>query len=277
MASTPIDNSAFLPTASVGPQEPKRSFLFRFFQKHRHALNDWMAGFSRIPNSPVMDPRAFEWTAELSRHADVIREEAMAIYRHRDAIPPLKELSPDHHGIATDDSWRSFFLIGYGQRIAENIARAPRTTALVERIPGLNSAFFSILAPGAVIPRHRGVTKAFITAHLGLKVPRDAANCTMEVDDQRVQWCEGEWVVFDDTYEHEVWNNTGETRIILLCQVARPLRMPGSWLARAIMAYVRASPFVRDATRNLVGWEEAFKRAEGNVPVAGRGQACGQG
>ena len=267
MSKTLTDRNAFQPQAHEAQAEPKRSFLFKFFQKHRHGINDWLAGFSRIPNTPVLDAGDFDWTAELAKHADVIRDEAMAIYRHQNAIPPLKDLSPDHAGIATDDSWRSFFLIGYGERIHENIARAPQTTALAEKIPGLNSAFFSILAPGTVIPRHRGVTKAFITAHLGLKVPSDAKNCTMEVEDQRVQWGEGEWVVFDDTYEHEVWNNTDETRIILLCQVARPMRAPGSWLSKAIMAYVRASPFVREAKNNLTGWEEAFKKAEANIPV----------
>ena len=164
MASIPTERDSFRPKSHEASDQPKRSFLFKFFQKHRHAINDWLAGFSRISNGPVLNAADFDWTAELAKHSDVIREEALAIYRHQDAIPPLKDLSPDHAGIATDDSWRSFFLIGYGEHIHENIARAPRTAALAEQIPGLNSAFFSILAPGTVIPRHRGVTKAFITA-----------------------------------------------------------------------------------------------------------------
>ncbi len=210
----------------------------------------------------MFDARNFPWMAGIAKHWQEIQREAQEIYGHVDAIPPLRDISADHRGIIEDDSWRSFFLIGYGNRIEENIARAPRTAELVSAIPGLNSAFFSILAPGAHISRHRGVTKAFITAHLGVVVPTKWHDCTMQVEDQDLNWREGEWLVFDDTYEHEVWNRTDQHRIVLLCQFARPLRFPGSALAWALMRYVRASPFVREAKDNLVDWETAFARAE---------------
>ena len=94
------------------------------------------------------------------------------------------------------------------------------------RFPGLNSAFFSILAPGTHIPEHRGVTKGLITCHLGLIVPRDG-DVRMRVGDRIVRWAEGETLVFDDTYDHEVWNETSGTRVVLLIQFERPLRQPG--------------------------------------------------
>ena len=231
--------------------DPGRPLHYRFFKKQRHRVNDIMAASSRISNDPVLDPAQFSWTDAIADHWRDIREEALAIYEHRDAIPPLREISPDHRGIVKDNAWRSFFLIGYGHRQEANIARAPRTAELVRQIPGLNSAFFSILAPGSVITPHRGVTKAFITAHLGLVVPKDTDGLWMRVDDQRIGWREGEWTVFDDTYEHEVRNDTDETRIILLCQVERPLAAPGKWLAAGLMAYVQRSHFVREAKENL--------------------------
>ncbi len=239
-----------------------RSALFHFLRKRRHGFNRAIASSSCITNDPVLDPRDFGWTGELARHWEDIQREAQSIYSHVEAVPPLREISADHRGIIKDNSWRSFFLIGYGIRAEENIARAPRTAELVAGIPGLNSAFFSILAPGAHISRHRGVTKAFVTAHLGVVVPRNWQDCTMQVEDQNLHWREGEWIVFDDTYEHEVWNRTDQHRIVLLCQFARPLRFPGSALAWALMRYVRASPFVREARDNLVDWETAFARAE---------------
>ncbi|MEM7664527.1 MAG: aspartyl/asparaginyl beta-hydroxylase domain-containing protein [Pseudomonadota bacterium] len=235
---------------------------YRLAKKQRHKANAIIASSSLISNDPVLDPSTFDWTAKLRKNWQVIRDEAVAIYRHRQAIPPLREISPDHRRIMKDDSWRSFFLVGYGHHQEENIARAPRTAELVAGIPGLNSAFFSILTPGAVIAPHRGVTKAFITAHLGIKVPRDREACWMRVADQRVHWSEGEWTMFDDTYEHEVRNDTDETRIVLLCQVARPLRAPGSWLASATLGYVRRSSFVQEAKDNLADWETVYARAE---------------
>lgn len=235
---------------------------YRFLKKQRHIGNNLIARSSLIPNDPVLDQNDFDWAREIRPHWQAIRDEALAIFRHKEAIPPLREISPDHRRIVQDNSWRSFFLIGYGVRAEENIARAPLTTDLVSRIPGLNSAFFSILASGSTIVPHRGVTKAFITAHLGLVVPEDQGKLWMRVDDQRIGWREGEWTVFDDTYEHEVQNNTDQTRIVLLCQIARPLGWPGNWMAAALMNYVRRSHFVQDARKNMSDWETAFAKAE---------------
>ncbi|WAT18393.1 aspartyl/asparaginyl beta-hydroxylase domain-containing protein [Aurantiacibacter sp. MUD11] len=240
----------------------KRSFLYRWLKQRRHALNAWGAKYSKIPDEPVLDPALFDWTAEIAAHWTDIRDEALAIYRQVDAIPPLRRISPDHRRIAQDDSWRSFFLIGYGNEVPENIARAPRTFALANRIPQLNSAFFSILAPGAHIVRHRGVSKSFFTAHLGLSVPDKWQDCTIQVEDQDLHWRDGEWTIFDDTCEHEVWNRTDQPRIILLCQVGRPLRWPASWVARAFMAYIKHSPFVTEAKRELAVWDDAYRKAE---------------
>lgn len=243
-------------------KDNSKPLIYRFLKRQRRFGNDLIAQSSQISNDPVLDAADFDWAQAIAPHWQDIRDEALAIYRHKDAIPPLREISPDHRRIVKDNSWRSFFLIGYGVRAEENIARAPRTAKLVSRIPGLNSAFFSILAPGTTIVPHRGVTKAFITAHLGLKVPSDSDKLWMRVDDQRIGWREGEWTVFDDTYEHEVRNDTDETRIVLLCQIERPLGFPGKWLAAALMSYVRRSHFVQDARQNMANWEVAYARAE---------------
>ena len=140
-----------------------RPLHYRFAKKQRHKMNSVIANSSLISNDAVLDPSQFDWSDPLARDWQAIRDEALEIFEHREAIPPLREVSPDHRRIMQDNSWRSFFLVGYGHRIEENMARAPRTSALLGQIPGLNSAFFSILAPGAVIIPHRGVTKAFIT------------------------------------------------------------------------------------------------------------------
>lgn len=241
---------------------PKRGLFYRLLKKYRFKINEVGARYSLIPNDPVLDADLFPWAAHIAENWIEIRGEAMAIYAHVNANPPLRRISPDHRRIAEDDRWRSFFLIGYGNEAPQNLARAPSTARLIRQIPNLNSAFFSILAPGAHIARHRGVTKSFFTAHLGLSVPKDRQACRMNVDQQTVHWDDGEWTVFDDTYEHEVWNDTNEPRIILLCQVGHPLRAPGSWMARAFDWYIKRSPFVAEAKRELGQWETAMQESE---------------
>ena len=215
-----------------------------------------------MSTDPVLDMRIFAWTQLLRDHWQAIRDEAVAIALRGEASPSLATISPDHRAIAEVDKWRSFFLWGYGYRIDDNADRCPRTAALVEQIPGINSAFFSILAPGTHIPAHRGVSKGLITCHLGLIVPRDG-DVRMRVHDRIVRWAEGETLVFDDTYRHEVWNDTSGTRVVLLIQFARPLRNPGKWVADRILAIIKRSAFVQEARANISTWNAAVKRLDG--------------
>lgn len=230
--------------------------------KHFRGLFDRLiATSSLVSNAPVLDVRDFAWTQILRENWQAIRDEAMTVALRGNAAPSLSTISPDHRAIAEVDKWRSFFIWGYGYRIDENADRCPRTAALVEQIPGLNSAFFSILAPGTHIPDHRGVTKGLITCHLGLVVPRDG-DVRMRVHDRIVRWSEGQTLVFDDTYQHEVWNDTEGTRVVLLIQFERPLRNPGKWIADTFLRIVRRSPFVQEARDNIQTWNAAVKQLD---------------
>lgn len=241
--------------------EPNRPLIIRFGKHLRGIFDRLIASSSLVPNDPVLDVRSFAWTQMLRDNWQVIRGEALAVALQGQASPSLSTISPDHRAIAKPNMWRSFFLWGYSFRIDDNAERCPRTTALVEQIPGLNSAFFSILSPGTHIPAHRGVTKGLITCHLGLIVPRDG-DVRMRVDNRVVRWAEGETLVFDDTYDHEVWNDTSGTRVVLLVQFARPLRNPGKWLADFFLGFVRRSAFVQEARANIASWNEAVRRLE---------------
>ncbi|MEI9926478.1 MAG: aspartyl/asparaginyl beta-hydroxylase domain-containing protein [Sphingomonas sp.] len=241
-----------------GGSAPRRPWLIRY-GKHLRGLFDRLVGAcSLISNEPVLDVRDFPWTALLREHWQTIRDEAQAAALDRHAAPPLAAVSPDHRAIAAAHRWRSFFLWGYGYSIDENLAHCPVTRAIVEQIPGLNSAFFSILAPGAHIPEHRGVTKGLVTCHLGLVVPRDG-DVRMRIHDRIVRWSEGETLVFDDTYRHEVWNETSGTRVVLLVQFRRPLKQPGRWIADKFLNVLRYSAFVQEARANVVQWHAAMK------------------
>ena len=245
------------------PDQPRRPAIIRYGKKLRPYLDGMIARSSLVPNDPVLDPALFPWTAILRESWQAIRDEALAVMQDSAAIPALRRISPDHARIAEDDSWRSFFLVGYGERIEENLARCPATAAVLAQVPGLNSGFLSILKPGTHIPRHRGVTKGLLTCHLGLQVPDGPIR--MQVGDRTVGWAEGQTLVFDDTWPHEVWNDTAATRIVLLIQFERPLHRAGRALARAFLGGIRRSPFVREARDNLNKWEASLRAIEASA------------
>ena len=236
--------------------------LFRIGKRLRHRISAIIARSSKVGNDPVLDPVLFPWIRELEAHWPEIRAEVDRLLTRQEGIPPLADISPDHRRIAPPDKWKSFFLFGYGYSQEENVRRCPRTAEAVAKVPGLNSAFFSILTPGAHIPRHRGVTKAILTAHLGLIVPKRKQDCRMQVADRIVTWDEGRTIVFDDTYHHEVWNDTEESRVILLIQFRRPTGWLGRKVGDIFLGAVRRSRFVQDARSSLGDWEKAMQRLE---------------
>jgi ornithine lipid ester-linked acyl 2-hydroxylase len=256
-------NQGMPATASAAERKvPPLPPLYRIGKRLRHRISAIIARSSKVGNTPVYDPRLFPWVGALEARWPDIRAEVDALLSRQAAIPPLAEISPDHRRIAPPDKWKSFFLYGYGFSKPENIARCPKTAAAVQTIPGLNSAFFSILAPGAHIPRHRGVTKAILTAHLGLVVPNQRGACRMQVDEKMLSWEEGKALVFDDTYFHEVWNDTDEQRVVLLIQFRRPTGWLGRLVGSLFLGGIRRSRFVQDARSSLGDWEKAMQKLE---------------
>ena len=228
----------------------------------RHLIDALIISSSTLGDREIFNPRDFSWAQRLESQWPVILEEAEAILRHRDSVPPLAEISIDHERIGAAGLWRSFFIWGYGIKVEKNAARCPRTTEIVEQIPGLKTALFSILEPGAHIDRHVGVTKAILICHLGLKIPSNRKDCHMYLNGQDLTWEPGKIFVFDDTYPHEVWNNTHEERVVLLLQFKRPLRQPGRFFADLFLRAITMTPFVQDTRKALGAWEDRFKQSE---------------
>lgn len=240
-----------------------RGSLLRVGRDLRPAVNDYLGRHSAIGAPPWLDPGLFDWAPGLEARWETIRKEAETVLAARDRLPPLRTISPDHDRIDTDDRWKVFFLKGYGFWLQDACKRCPETFSAVREIPGLESAFFSILEAGKHIPRHKGPTRAIFTAHLGLLVPRDRDRCWIEVDGTRRHWDPGRLLVFDDTYRHEVRNDTGDDRVVLLMHLRRPLRFPASLVGDAVFNAIKWSPFVRDGLRNQRRWEQRLARDEG--------------
>ncbi|HKR91843.1 aspartyl/asparaginyl beta-hydroxylase domain-containing protein [Novosphingobium sp.] len=233
---------------------PKASLLIRFGKWIQPKTNRWISRSSRVPDVPVYDAADFAWTRTLEDNWEIIRDEAAAVLQDLEEVPPLATISPDHRRIAPAGRWRSFFLVGYRYRDEANCRACPRTAELISKVPGLNSAFFSILVPGTHLPAHTGVSKAFLTCHLGIQVPHESAKCRMRVVDEWLEWREGKCLVFDDVYNHEVVNDSDETRIVLLVQFKRPVGPVGWIIGNLFLEGVRRSRFVQDARAGVERW-----------------------
>ena len=121
------------------------------------------------------------------------------------------------------DKWRTFNLILFNRDVPGNTTLCPTTTKLLKKIPGMQSALFSFMRPGAYVPPHNDPAKGVIRYHLALKVPKDRQKCFINVDGQNYHWEEGKGVLFDDVYDHWVRNDSDETRVILFVDILRPL------------------------------------------------------
>jgi len=194
--------------------------------------------FLHFPKLPALEfyPRElFPWLAELEGATSDIRSEFERIYAedaerlepyitYGEGVP-LNQWRELNHS----RKWSVFYLWRNGQRVTENAARCPKTAAVLETLPKADvpahapNVFFSILAPGAHIPAHTGVTNTRLVVHLPLVIPE---NCRFRVGTDTRPWKAGEAWVFDDTIEHEAWNDSAEPRAVLIFDVWNPYLSP---------------------------------------------------
>jgi ornithine lipid ester-linked acyl 2-hydroxylase len=232
------------------------------------SIDRFMASQSLVGNPEVYDKSLFPWVAELEGSWREIRAELDRLLEHRERLPRFVDIQPDQGKINPNAGWKTFFFAGLGVRSDHNRSLCPATARALDRIPNVELALFSILAPGLHIPRHSGVTKGLVRCHLGLKVPREADKAVMHVGATHFHWSEGEAVVFDDTFKHEVRNDTDEERVVLLLDTRRPMRWPGRVAFSITRALLRISPFVRDSRRNQQRWEQRDGTAFERPPAA---------
>jgi len=215
---------------------------------------------SLVGNATFFPLERFPWVKHVEEHWEVILEELQAVLADREALPNFQDISKDQIEITDDDDWKTFFLYGYGFEAKLGVEMCPRTAALMREIPGMTTAMFSILSPRKHILDHRGPYKGVLRYHLGLIVPQDAEGCRIRVGDDIRHWQAGKSMVFDDTFNHEVWNDTDETRVVLFVDVMRPLPFPESAINEGIVKAIGYSPFVLDAKRNQEAWETRYRK-----------------
>ena len=187
--------------------------------------------FPGMPEIEFHEPAQFDSLAELEQATDTIRAEFEAVmaaeaaelvpyiqYPDRVPLRQWKELN-------RNSDWTAIHLLRNGERVEANARHCPATLGLLTRLPQPHvagaspNAMFSLLAPHTHIPPHTGVANTRLVCHLPLIVPDD---CGFRVGATTRQWNVGEAFVFDDTIEHEAWNDSGELRVVLIVDLWAP-------------------------------------------------------
>ena len=187
----------------------------------------------RLSASPVLrpTPALFPHVAAVRHAYPIIRQEALA------AMLAAKPIMHEQffQGIA-DAGWKRLYIKWYGP--VDPLARAlcPRTCALVESLPEVHLAMFSILGPRSRIKPHSGPTRMCLRYHLGVQTPNNDA-CFINVGGKQYSWRDGQDVMFDDTATHWVENNTDQARVVLFMDVERPQEGLLKHVTRAMIRY----------------------------------------
>jgi ornithine lipid ester-linked acyl 2-hydroxylase len=169
---------------------------------------------------------------------------------------------PDYVSEESRSNWKVFTFRFFGIHHPLNCRVCPFTASLLSKIPDLVSADFSYLPAKTKIKPHIGFTRMVLRVHLGLIIPN---KCGIRVGNENREWKEGELLIFDDSFEHEAWNNSNNDRFILMLDIANPF---WNYTAEEICRYkienlqdeFMLSIFPKDK------WLEFFEKKEFDVP-----------
>lgn len=188
--------------------------------------------FPKLPAYTFYERDLFPWMPQLEAATDMIRDELAVVLREdrakftpyiqMPAEAPVNQWADLNHS----PDWSTFFLWRDGVRFDENCARCPKTAALLDTLPLARqrgygpTAMFSLLAPRTRIPPHTGSSNARLICHLPLVIPE---RCGFRVGNDTREWRIGEAWAFDDSIDHEAWNDSDQQRAILIIDVWNPL------------------------------------------------------
>ena len=212
-------------------------------------INAIMYLCSKVPTTPYIVPdQHFPELEPLRANWKAIRDEAVA-------LAELKKIkAADGYTDVGFNSffrrgWKRFYLKWYATAHPSAAELCPRTTELLAGIPTVKAAMFAELPPGSELRKHRDPFAGSMRLHLGLATPNDDA-CFINVDGQNYSWRDGEWTMFDETYIHYARNDSQHDRIILFCDIERPMRW--RWAA-ALNRFVARSLLAAGASPNDAG------------------------
>ena len=211
-------------------------------------INCFMYAFSAVPNRPILNAHDFPELGVLRENWTLLREEALRL-SDQGSIKASEKYDDLGFNSFFRRGWKRFYLKWYGDPLPSARALCPRAVQLLEQIPSVKAAMFAMLPPGGELVAHRDPYAGSVRYHLGLVTPNDE-RCRIYIDGMPYHWRDGEDIVFDETYIHRAKNETNVNRIILFCDVERPMRF--RW-ARAVNRFLARHLVQASATRNIEG------------------------
>lgn len=192
----------------------------------------------------IMDMSQFPELKELEENWEIIRREALELMAEGgfDQITDKDSASYYDIGFRTfyKYGWTKFYVNWYGYTHESAKRTCPKTVELLSKIPQVNGAMFSVLPPGGQLTRHLDPVACSLRYHLGLDTPNDD-RCYISVDDQTYSWRDGEPLLFDVTYLHFAHNDADKSRLILMCDIERPMSPIGRLLNWPYKLLMRAT------------------------------------
>ncbi len=182
-----------------------------------------------LPPTPYLDRALFDWIDAFEAQTPAIRSELERLLpsaRGRERVFTSEELERQNlRGADQAPSWNGYYFYRHGERRDDNCAACPATAMALDALPLARvrahapEVLLSVFTPGTHLLPHRGVTNTRVVGHLPLIIPPD---CSLRVGGEQHDWREGRVVVFDDTYEHEAWNRSDRTRVVLIFDLWNP-------------------------------------------------------
>jgi beta-hydroxylase len=209
--------------------------------------------FSGVQPTPLLRVEDFPEVLPLRHHWRTIRDEAL---RLNDAGYIRASERHDDLGFNTffRKGWKRFYLKWYGDPLPSAQSLCPRTVDLLRSIPSVHGAMFALMPPRSHVGKHRDPFAGSLRYHLGLATP-NSDDCRIFIDGTPYSWRDGQDIVFDETYVHHFENRTDVPRIILFCDVERPIR---NRVMRAVNRWVIARILPLTATKNVDGEKIGF-------------------
>jgi ornithine lipid ester-linked acyl 2-hydroxylase len=244
-------------TDGINPVRPPR-LAERALSAALSAIQQLNVRCATLGNPGVYASAAFPWATQIETEWRLIRDELDRVLARRTPLPKIQDITADAASITHDAGWKILLFVAYGIRSEQAIALCPQTWRILQQIPGLKTAMFSVFEPGKHLPPHRGPFNGVLRLHLGLIVPEPNEDVAIRVDDRVCHWQEGRVLIFDDAHEHEAWNHTSQPRVVLFVDFIRPLRFPANFVNRTILWLARLTPYLRDGRKSLRDWESLF-------------------
>ena len=168
---------------------------------------------------PFYNPENFVWAKEFENNWAVIRNEIAPFIDENKVDKSANLLLYEH--FTNDDKWNKLFVF-WGAKVSGELKKCTVLNSLLKQIPGLVTVSISCLGANSSIPEHHGDTNSTIRCHFGIETPENQPSCALKVAGEEKYYCNGKWIMFNDSRKHSSWNKTDIRRVIFIFDVVRP-------------------------------------------------------